>query len=129
MIPCKYDDKQHQILESEVGRWCRRNAPADWKNRLFTYRHRIHGTFVVAVWADKNQRHGLFSDVVNLGFGWGGFDRAMADEMMRRMWAPMSPQTMARRIDLESKNYSSLQQDKNEQIKEDREKSRRFWKK
>ena len=127
MFPVLYTPEQHEILESEVGRWCRRNAPADWKDRLFTYRHKYHGTFVVAVWA--RDKFGLMSDVVNLGGGFGGFDRAMADEMRRRMWAPMSPQTMAKRINIESSNYEHMQQDKNEEIKEENEKRRRFWSK
>ena len=127
MFPIMYDEKQHEVLESEVGRWCVRNSPPDWKDRLFTYRHKYHGTFVVAVWA--KEKYGIMSDVVNLGFGFVGFDRAMADEMMRRMWAPMSPQTMAKRIDLESRNYEHIQQDKNEEIKEANEKRRRFWRK
>ena len=125
MFPVLFDPKQHEVLESEVGRWCRREAPADWKDRLFTYRHKYHGTFVVAVWA--KDKYGIMSDVVNLGGGWGGFDRAMADEIKRRMWAPMSPRTMATTIDQESKNYDRLQQDRQEQVKEDRIKSRRFW--
>ena len=127
MFPVLFDPKQHEVLESEVGRWCRRNAPADWKDRLFTYRHKYHGTFVVAVWA--KDKYGIMSDVVNLGFGFGGFDRAMADEIKRRMWAPMSPSTMATIINQEARNYDSIQQDKQEKVKEDRIKSRRFWNK
>jgi hypothetical protein len=127
MFPVMYDEEQHQILESEVGRWCVRNAPVDWRDRLFTYRHKRHGTFVVAVWA--RDKYGLMSDVVNLGYGWGGFNKAMADELMRRMWAPMSPETMARRIDQSSRDYESIQQDKQGQIKEANEKRRRFWNK
>ena len=127
MFPIMYDEKQHEVLESEVGRWCVRNSPPDWKDRLFTYRHKYHGTFVVAVWA--KDKYGIMSDVVNLGFGFGGFDRAMADEIKRRMWAPMSPSTMATIINQEARNYDSIQQDKQEKVKEDRIKSRRFWNK
>jgi hypothetical protein len=123
-----FDGEQHEIVASEVGRWCIRNAPADWRERLFTYRHRLHGTFVVAVWADKNQRHGIFSDVVNLGHGWVNFHRPMADEMMRRMWAPMSPTSMASQINQQDLNYHSDQQDKSEQVKEENIKRKEVWK-
>lgn len=128
MFPCLYDAEQHDILESEVGRWCVRVAPADWKNRLFTYRHQIHGTFVVAVWADEDKKHGIFCDVVNLGGGFGNFNRAMADEMMRRMWAPLSPESMGTQINQQSRDYTSKQQDKNEQIKEENIKRKEVWK-
>ena len=128
MFPCKYDVEQHEVLNSEVGRWCVRNAPADWKNRLFTYRHKIHETYVLAVWADENKRHGIFSDVVNLGHGWGNFDRAMADEMMRRMWAPLSPESMGDQINQQSRDYSSKQQDKQMERKENEAKRREVWK-
>ena len=128
MFPCIYDEKQHEIMTSEVSRWCVRNAPAGWVDRLFTYRHKIHGTFVVAVWADKNQRHGIFSDVVNLGFGWGGFNHAMADEMMRRMWAPLSPLSMATQINQQSRDFNSKQQDKQEERKEFNSKRKEVWK-
>jgi hypothetical protein len=128
MFPCLYDGEQHEILDSEVARWCIREAPADWKDRLFTYRHRIHGTFVVAVWADKNKRHGIFSDVINLGTSWKGFNHAMADEMMRRMWAPLSPSSMAEQINQQSRDFDSQRMDKAEELKEMNAKRREVWK-
>ena len=128
MIPCKYDEKQHQILPSEISRWCVRNAPADWKDRLFTYRHRIHGTFVVAVWADKNRRLGLFSDVLNLGDSLNNFDHKKADELMRRMWAPLSPSSMADQINQQSRDYNSRQQDINEELKDNQKRRKRDFK-
>jgi hypothetical protein len=128
MFPCQYDEKQHQIIPSEVGRWCIRNAPADWKDRLFTYHHRIHDTLVVAVWADKNQRFGIFSDVINLGRSWKNFNHAMADEMMRRMWAPMSPSTMSEKINQQSLDFDSARMDKAEETKENNIKRKEVWK-
>lgn len=128
MFPCMFDGEQHEIIPSEIGRWCIRNAPADWRDRLFTYRHRLHGTFVVAVWADKDRRHNIFSDVVNLGLGWGGFSHAMADEMMRRMWAPMSPTSMATEINQQDRNYHSMQQDKQQERQEHNAKRKEVWK-
>lgn len=127
MFPCQYDSGQHQIVSSEIARWCVRNAPANWKDRLFTYHHRIHNTFVVAVWADKNHRFGIFSDVVNLGRSWGGFSHAMADEMMRRMWAPMSPSTMSEKINQQSRDFDSMWMDKAQETQENNERRKKVW--
>jgi hypothetical protein len=123
MLPCIYDDKQHEILESEVARWCRRNAPADWKDRLFTYRHQLHDTFVVAVWA--GDKYGLFSDVLNLGHSFANFDRRMADELRHRMYAPTSADSMAKQINQVNRDFNSRMQDKNAALQDENERRQR----
>ena len=116
MIPCVYDEKQHEVLSSEVARWSSRNAPADWKDRLFTYRHSITENFVVAVWADKP--FGIFTDVLNLGKSLSNFNRETADELLRRMWQPLSPSTISQQINRTQSDFHSKQVEKNNEMKE-----------
>jgi len=116
MFPCLYDERQHEILDTEVGRWCQRNAPADWKDRLFTYRHQLHNTFVVAVWAAEP--FGILSDVLNLGHSLSNFDRGRADEMMKRMWCPLQADDMARQIESQSKDFQHQEMGRAEEYKE-----------
>ena len=110
MFVCFYDEKQHEIFNSEVARWARRNAPAGWKDRLFTYHHQITENFVVAVWA--KEPYGIISDIINLGKSMGNFNKPRANELMRRMWKPNDPVEMAQQINQQARNFDSRQQDK-----------------
>ena len=126
MFPCGFDEKQHEIFSGELVRWCKRNAPADWKNRLFTYHHKLHDTLVIAVWA-SGRKLGVFSDVINMGGELRNFDRKKADILMQRMWAPVSPETMSRQINQQARDFDSMQQDKNAEIKDENVRRRKVW--
>jgi hypothetical protein len=75
--PCTLDRSQHQILETEIGSWLKRNVEnAEDARRLFVYRHMQTGNFIVAWWISKER--GRFSELMNLGASLSSFTREMA---------------------------------------------------
>jgi hypothetical protein len=111
MLPCLYDEKQHEILQGgEIVRYCQKVAPAKDRPRVFLYRHRIYKTFVIAMWA-KDRAMGIFTDFLNLGKSLGNFNREKADEFSRRLYKPLSPKEMSQTIESTSRDYSRMRQD------------------
>ena len=106
VIPCMYDEAQHKILSGgEVLAWIKREAPAGEVERFFLYRHRIHGTFVIARWA-SDRAMGIFTDFMNLGYTLN-ITRAQADQFHQRMYAPLSAPEMARKINQGARDYKT----------------------
>lgn len=119
MIPCLFDEKQHQIiLGGEIIGWCKRNAPAKERKRFFLYRHRIHRTFVIARWA-LDRASGIFTDFLHIGHSLDEFTRQKADEFRRRLYAPTQAPEIARAIDQASKNFDKTQQNEIEERQEE----------
>lgn len=93
MLPAIYQPEQHEILHSDLLDWCKQQvAPAD-RERYFLYRHRLHGTFVVARWAGEKFK--VFTDFLHIGTSLGFFNRKMAKEFRKRLYAPVSPKDIA----------------------------------
>lgn len=124
-MPCLYDSKQHSILGggSEILDWCRRQVPDDMKDKLFLYRHRRYGTFVVARWAA--QPKWVFSDILNLGTSLSNFDREKAQEFMKRIYAPVTAKDIIKAAEQTERVQASLQE---EMQMEEMEEARRQFK-
>jgi hypothetical protein len=118
MIPCLYDKKQHEIIPGgDIIAWCRREAPASEKARLFLYRHRLLGTFVIARWA-LDRAMGIFTDFLNIGNSLSDFDRRKAGEFLRRMYKPLTAKSISRVIGQANRDFDSAQQDEAEETQE-----------
>ena len=110
MIPCLFDPKQHEIIQSDILDYCKRVAPAKEKERLFLYHHKKEGTFVVARWA-SDQAFGIFTDFLHIGKSLSAFTKQKADEFRKRYYAPISAPQMADAINQAQRDYKSEQQD------------------
>lgn len=125
MIPCLYDEKQHEIISGgELIAWCRREAPAKERDRLFLYHHRVHDTFVIARWA-SDRAMGIFTDFLHIGHSLADFTKEKAQEFCRRLYAPLQASEMARTINQTSRNYDSIRQNEAAENQERVEKRRR----
>ena len=120
LLPCIYDPLQHELVNSELLDWCKRQvAPAD-RERYFLYRHRIHHTFVIARWAGA--KFGIFTDFYNLGYSLGNFNQEMAKEFRKRLYAPVSPQDISKAMSDASAETKTKNEDVNENIRNFRRK-------
>lgn len=107
MLPCLYDEKQHEILSGgELLEWAKRVAPAKERDRFFLYRHRLHHTFVLARWA-TDRAMGIFTDFLHIGKSLANFNKEMADEFRRRLYAPTSAPEMAKAITQSQRDYTT----------------------
>ena len=106
VFPCMYDEAQHEILNGgELLGWVKREAPADEAERFFLYHHRIHNTFVIARWA-SDRKMGIFTDFLNLGFSLN-MTRSQAAEFRQRLYAPLTPEKMAKKINQVNRDYTT----------------------
>lgn len=81
---CQYDPRQHQLIEPPLLNWARRQAPdKETADRIFTYRHRDAGTFVIGFWANKP--YGRFVDMLNIGTSLGNFGPSEAGRFKRSL--------------------------------------------
>jgi len=72
---CPFQHDQHHRIFPEILGWARDNCPdRDAAKNLFMYRHKIHQTFVIALWV----KEGWFVDVMNLGMSLGNFTQTSA---------------------------------------------------
>ncbi|KKL81115.1 hypothetical protein LCGC14_1998020 [marine sediment metagenome] len=118
MIPCLYNKREHEIIDSEFIQWCKKQLPHDKveRDRLFMYRHKLHGTYVVARWA--GEALGVFTDFLNLGKSLATVTPQMSVEFRHRMFAPMSAVEMGTAINQSNRDFNSIQQDKAEEAKD-----------
>lgn len=109
-----YNSKEHELIEPECLRWIRREtADPALRNRLFAYRHKIYGTFVVALWL--GEPHGFFVDILNLGMSLGHFTRPVAQELRHRLFCPAGAKQVERFIsETNSVQQHKLQDESNE---------------
>jgi len=100
-----FDEAQHEIIPGgELIGWIRRKAPAGGRD-FFIYHHRIHGTFVVGRWA-QDREMGIFTDFLNLGHSIN-MTRQQAAEFLHRLYCPMSPEEMSRKIEQANRDYTT----------------------
>ena len=125
MFPCMYDPAQHEVIEPEVLRWCRRMAPAEDKDRLFCYRHKLYDTFVIAHWVKG--KYGLFLDFFNMGTSLGNFKKAHANEFLRRKYAPTSAVEMSRTLSQNERDMNSQKRDDNEELRDIAEQRKKMF--
>lgn len=116
LFPCIYQPEQHEIIRSDIIDWCKRQtkAPAE-QRRWFMYRHRIHGTFVIARWA--GDKFGVFTDFLNLGHSLANFNQEKAMEFRHRLYAPVTPDAINRAVAGSQSNYHSIMNDKNDNVR------------
>lgn len=68
-LVCRYTPEEHELITPTMLEWCKRNLPEP--ERLFMYRHRQWGTFVLAQWVGPQRTQ--FVDVMNLGTSLNNF--------------------------------------------------------
>jgi hypothetical protein len=118
MMPCLYDEKQHQLLpDGDLIRHCKKITPAKDKERLFLYRHRLHGTFVIGMWAG-GRAMGIFTDFLNLGKSLGNVNTKTMTEFRRRMYAPTSPKEISDALNESDRQFNRDRQAEDEEVKE-----------
>lgn len=118
MIPCLFDPKQHQIIGGgEILSFCKREAPANERPRLFLYRHKLLGTFVIARWA-SDQALGVFTDFLHIGRSLDEFTKEKAIEFRKRYYAPLQATKIADTINQAARDYKSERQDEADEAQE-----------
>lgn len=93
-----YNFQEHTIIGGELSLWLKRlieNIP-NRKNRLFLVRYNALGIFVIAEWTDNLKD--TFTDVLNLGKSLGNFGNKEAQELRRRLFAPVTAEETSRAI-------------------------------
>jgi hypothetical protein len=104
--PCTLDRSQHQILETEIGSWLKRNVEnAEDARRLFVYRHMQTGNFIVAWWISKER--GRFSELMNLGTSLSSFTREMA-RSFKQILSPQAGGKSAIEQQMKNAQYQEL---------------------
>ena len=85
-----YKSQEHTIVGGEIGPFCDRLVERDPKRRgnLFVVRYNKLSVFCICEWIDKSL--GFFVDVLNLGNSLGNFGRKAANELRRRLFAPLT---------------------------------------
>ncbi len=116
-MACFYTPQQHQLLEPPLLDWCRNQTSDEvLKKRLFVYRQLQVGTFVIAQWLDRAK--GLFVDTLNLGNSLSNFSREKAQELRRRLLAPVSSSDTKDMMSTVNSNFTHTQQETNEKLSE-----------
>ena len=111
-VPCTYSPDQHYIFEPELLAWCRRQTPDEsLKKELFVYKQLQVGTFVIARWVSREM--GLFVDLLNLGHALSTFTVEMAQELRRRILAPVTSNDTAKQMSASSSSRLHKLQEEN----------------
>lgn len=110
LISC-YTAEEHTIIRGgELSGWLERltDGRPNRKNRLFLIRYNALGVFVIAEWTDNHKD--TFTDVLNLGKSLGNFGQKEAQELRRRLFAPVTAEDTAQAINrTDSDFYHGLQ--------------------
>lgn len=93
-----FKSQEHTIVQGEIGPFCDRLVENDPQRRgkLFVVRYNKLGTFCICEWLDKSL--GFFVDVMNLGKSLGNFSYRKAQELRRRLFAPLTAEETRRAI-------------------------------
>lgn len=85
-----YNVTDHTVIGGELSRWIGQltNGDPQRKNKLFLVRYNQLGVFVIAEWLGKPKD--VFVDVLNLGKSLGNFGYKAAQELKKRLFAPLS---------------------------------------
>jgi hypothetical protein len=85
-----FDKEKHVIIKGDLSDWCEKLVKnTNESNReLFVVHYVKIGSFVIAEWAAPN--HLVFTDVINLGNSLANFTKEKADELRKRLFAPVT---------------------------------------
>lgn len=115
MLPCMFDNRQHEILSGgEIMPWVETQISPEDKDKFFLYRHRLHGTFVLARWV-IDRATGIFTDFLHIGNSLSEFTHAKALEFRKRLYAPLTASKISKAITQSNRDFVS------EQIEQDAE--------
>jgi hypothetical protein len=94
-----YNSDEHTIVAgSGLSEWLNRLVEGDPKRRgcLFLLRYNKLGVFCICEWVGGG--NDTYVDVLNLGKSLGNFGHKEAQELRRRLFAPLTPEETCREI-------------------------------
>ena len=108
-----YNPQEHTIVGGEIKPFVERLVEHDpnRKGKLFVVRYNKLETFVICEWLGKP--FDVFIDILNLGKSLGNFTFAKAQELRKRLFAPVSAEETSRGIAEEESRYLHERQDDN----------------
>lgn len=101
-----YNPDEHTIIEGGgIALWLKQLVEGDpqRKGRLFLVRYNKLEVFVIAEWLGLPRD--VFVDVMNLGKSLGNFGQKEAQELRRRLFAPVTAEETARMIRQNDSDY------------------------
>ena len=116
-----YNPQEHTIVQGEIGLFCNRLIEYDPQRRgnLFVIRYNKLGVFCICEWIGGGRD--TFADVLNLGKSLGNFGHRAAQELWRRLLAPVTAEESAREIIRNDSNFYHNLQDEDAEETERRE--------
>lgn len=111
-----YNPQEHTIIRGEIGPFCDRLVEHDPQRRgkLFVVRYNKLGVFCVCEWLAGPKD--VFVDTLNLGKSLANFGYAEAQELYRRLFAPVTTEATQKAIvNTDSNFYHNLQDEDSEE--------------
>lgn len=105
-----YLPEEHTIICGELSEWLGRLIKGNLRREgcLFVLRYNKLGVFCICEWTDNNRD--TFSDVLNLGKSLANFEYKQAQELRKRLFAPVTAEETSRTIvRADSDYYHNLQ--------------------
>jgi len=117
-----YRSDDHTIIGGDIAAFCARLVEGDpqRKGRLFIVRYNKVGTFVIAEWLAGPKD--IFVDVMNLGESLSNFTYEKAQELRKRLFAPLTAEATAQASAEAESDYNHFMNDDNLEEKERLEK-------
>lgn len=117
-----YTSAEHTIINgSGIPEFLTRLIEGDpqRKGRLFLLRYNKLGVYCICEWTDGHKD--TFVDVLNLGKSLGNFEKKEAQELRRRLFAPVTVEESAREIIRNDSDFYHNLQDEDSEETERRE--------
>lgn len=105
-----YNSTEHTIIRGELSEWLERLVKGNPRREgcLFLLHYNKLGVFCICEWVGGGKD--TFTDVLNLGKFLGNFDYSKAQELRRRLFAPVTAEETSRAIiGADSDYYHNLQ--------------------
>ena len=93
-----YDQEEHTIIRGGISEWLERlvEGSPQRKGRLFLLRYNKLAVYCICEWSGNYKD--TFTDVMNLGKSLGNFDQKQAQELRKRLFAPVTAEDTRRAI-------------------------------
>lgn len=117
-----YNPDEHTIIDgSGIPEWLERLVKGDPRRegRLFLVRYSKLGVFCICEWTDTHKD--TFVDVLNLKKSLGNFGRKTANELRRRLFAPVTAEETSKEIVRNDSDFYHNLQDEDMEETERRE--------
>lgn len=111
-----YTSAEHTIIRGEMSEWLDRLVESNPRREgcLFLLRYNKLGVFCICEWVGGGRD--TFVDVINLGKSLGNFEYKKAQELRRRLFAPVTAEETSREIIRnDSDFYHNLQDEDSEE--------------